>query len=82
MLLKQPFNHPFFLSRSNSAGSICKASASFPIVERFAKGDSLEVEFEITQEFYQPANTYINKGYKIIKILKHIPRPDQGNLQF
>ena len=50
--------------------------------EKFAKGDALEAEFEIKQEFYEPANTYVNKSYKIIKIIRHIPRPEQGRLDF
>ena len=50
--------------------------------EKFAKGDSLEAEFEIRQQFDQAANTYINKGYKITKILKHIPRAEQAAFDF
>jgi hypothetical protein len=50
--------------------------------EKFAKGDTLDAEFEIKQEFYQPANTYVNKSYKIIRILKHNPRTEQGKLDF
>lgn len=50
--------------------------------ERFAKGDSLEAEFEIKQEYYEPANTYVNKSYKIIRIIKHIPRAEQTRVNF
>jgi len=50
--------------------------------EKFAKGDSLEAEFEIRQEFDLAANTYINKGYKITKIINHIPRVEQSVLEF
>ena len=50
--------------------------------EKFAKGDSLEAEFEIKQEYYEPANTYINKSYKIVRIIRHIPRSEQGRLDF
>jgi len=35
--------------------------------ERFAKGDTLDAVFEIKQEYYEPANTYVNKSYKIIR---------------
>ena len=45
--------------------------------EQFAKGDSLEAEIEIHQEFHAPVNTFINKSYKVNKIIKHIPRPKQ-----
>lgn len=48
--------------------------------EAFAKGDSLEAEIEIRQEFNKSANVYVNKSYKVIKINKHIPRPKQQNL--
>lgn len=50
--------------------------------EKFAKGDTLDAEFEIRQEYYQPANTYVNKSYKIVRILKHNPRTEQGKLDF
>lgn len=48
--------------------------------ESFAKGDSLEVELEILQEFDPTVNTHVNKSYKINKIIRHIPRPPQGKL--
>lgn len=48
--------------------------------ESFAKGDSLQAELEITQEFNKAVNTYLNKSYKIVKILKHIPRPKQTSI--
>jgi len=50
--------------------------------EKFSKGDSLEAEFEIRQQFDDSINTYINKSYKITKILKHIGRVEQGRLEF
>ena len=48
--------------------------------EAFAKGDTLEVELAILQEFDQTVNTFINKSYKINKIITHIPRPKQVDL--
>jgi hypothetical protein len=50
--------------------------------ESFAKGDTLEAEIEIRQEFEPTVNAYINRGYKVIKILRHIPRPGQTKLPF
>jgi len=50
--------------------------------EKFSKGDSLEAEFEIRQQFDESINTYINKSYKITKIIKHIGRAEQGRLEF
>ena len=48
--------------------------------EKFAKGDQLEAELEIRQEFDDTVNAYINKTYNIVKIIKHIPRAEQGGL--
>lgn len=48
--------------------------------ERFAKGDTLEVEMEIKQKFDESVNAYVNKSYTITKILNHIERPPQGKL--
>lgn len=50
--------------------------------EKFAKGDTLDAEFDIRQEFNAAANTYINKSYKITRILKHNPRTEQGKIEF
>lgn len=50
--------------------------------EKFAKGDTLDAEFEIRQEYYEPANTYVNKSYKILRIIKHNPRNEQAKLDF
>ncbi len=48
--------------------------------EKFAKGDSLEVEMEIKQQFDETVNAFINKSYKVIEILSHKERPTQGKL--
>lgn len=50
--------------------------------ESFAKGDVLEVELQINQIWEEAVNTYINKAYAITKILRHIPRNEQGKLSF
>lgn len=47
--------------------------------EKFAKGDSLEVELEIRQVFDESVNAFFNDSYTITKVLKHIPRPPQGS---
>jgi len=49
--------------------------------EQFAKGDSLEVEIEIRQEFDKSVNTFVNKSYKINRVIRHIPRPPQSRLE-
>lgn len=48
--------------------------------EKFAKGDALEAEIEIKQRFDKDANAYVNKGYVITKINRHLPGREQGNL--
>lgn len=50
--------------------------------EKFAKGDVLEVELEILQEYDDAVNTYVNKKYKINKVYNHIPRSEQQKLDF
>jgi hypothetical protein len=50
--------------------------------EKFAKGDSLEAELEIKQEYNKSVDAFINKSYKVTKIIKHIPRSEQPQLPF
>lgn len=48
--------------------------------EKFSKGDALICDLEIDQVFDAGQNTYINKSYRILRVLEHKPRPEQGNL--
>lgn len=50
--------------------------------EKFAKGDVLEVELEILQEFDPSVDTYVNRKYEINKVHEHIPRGEQRSLEF
>lgn len=50
--------------------------------ESFAKGDILEVELEIKQVFESSVNTFINKSYKVNRIIRHIGRNEQSKLDF
>lgn len=50
--------------------------------ESFSKGDVLEVELEIKQIFESSVDTFINKNYKIKRIIKHILRNEQSKLDF
>jgi len=50
--------------------------------ESFAKGDILEVELEIKQFFESSVNTFINKSYKVNRIIRHIGRNEQSKLDF
>lgn len=48
----------------------------------FAKGDALAVRLEIKQKWDGGYNTYVNKSYKVIEVIKHIPRPTQERFDF
>lgn len=50
--------------------------------EAFSKGDVLEVELEIKQVFESSVNTYVNKSYKVNRIIRHIGRNEQSKLDF
>lgn len=50
--------------------------------EAFAKGDILEVELQINQKFDESVNTYINKGYQVNKIIRHLSRIEQQKINF
>lgn len=50
--------------------------------ESFSKGDALEADIEIKQEFDQSVDTYINKSYTVLHIINHIRRTEQSRLDF
>jgi len=50
--------------------------------ERFAKGDTLEVELQITQKWEESVNTFINKSYQVNSIKRHILRNEQLKINF
>ena len=50
--------------------------------ESFSKGDMLEVEIEIKQKFDKTVNTFINKSYKINRIINHIKREEPPKFNF
>jgi hypothetical protein len=49
---------------------------------RFAKGDSIVVKLEITKQYNPTYNGYQNKKYRIIEFIKHIPRPEQKEIEY
>jgi hypothetical protein len=49
--------------------------------EKFSKGDSLEVELEITQYYEESVNVFLNKNYTITKVHRHQPRENQLHLK-
>ncbi len=50
--------------------------------ESFAKGDILQVELQIIQKWDDSVNTYINKSYQVLRIIKHIARNEQQKFNF
>lgn len=48
----------------------------------FSKGDVLEVELEIKQVFEFSVDTFVNKSYKIKRIINHILRNEQSKFNF
>lgn len=48
--------------------------------ERFGKGDSIEVELEITQHYNPEYKGYENKNYRILKFYKHNESIEPGKL--
>jgi hypothetical protein len=50
--------------------------------ERFAQGDGLDVVLGIEQVFDPNIRTYLNKSYRVEKVIRHIPRTVQARLAF
>jgi hypothetical protein len=50
--------------------------------ETFAKGDVLEVELVVKQKFDPTVNTFLNKSYKVNRIINHIKRAGEPTLNF
>lgn len=50
--------------------------------QQFAKGDILEVELEIKQVFESSVNTFINKNYKVNRIVKLFGKNEQYKMNF
>ncbi|MCJ7508744.1 MAG: hypothetical protein MUO85_08460 [candidate division Zixibacteria bacterium] len=48
--------------------------------EKFGKGDILVCNLEVEKIFDTEVNTYVNRSYRILKILQHIPCKSQGEL--
>ena len=48
--------------------------------EKFGQGDILEVELEIEKVFDKSLNTYIEKEFKVKRVIQHKPRSEQGTL--
>lgn len=48
--------------------------------ERFAKGDQLQANLEITQVYDEALRVYLNKSYTVTKVVKHIPRDNPEQL--
>jgi len=74
-----------FYYRGNKISASIKDETFFEKInegKKFSKGDSLEVELKIIKEFSQDINTYINKSYEVLKVIRHIPRPTQDKFDY
>lgn len=49
--------------------------------EPFRKGDVLECDLEIKQQYDPTIDAYVNKSYKLIKIDQHHPRSEQRGIE-
>lgn len=50
--------------------------------KKFSKGDVLIVDLEIDKVFNKSVNTFIDKAYRVVKVVNHIANPEQENLPF
>ena len=48
--------------------------------ERFGKGDMLRVELEILQIKDETANVFVNHSYRILKVIEHVPKQREKEL--
>jgi hypothetical protein len=48
--------------------------------EKFAKGDHLIVDLEITKQYDQSVDTFINKSFSVNKVHEHLPRSYQTKI--
>jgi len=50
--------------------------------KRFAKGDVLDVDLQVRQEFDPSLGAYLNKSYRVINVYEHLEIPDQESFGF
>ncbi len=48
--------------------------------ERFAKGDTMQVDLKIIQKYDLSVQAYLNKSYEVIRVIDHKEAPTQGKL--
>lgn len=48
--------------------------------ERFAKGDTLVAEVEVEKVYDKTLDIYVEKDFKILNVIEHKPRAEQGKL--
>ena len=49
-------------------------------IGRYASGDTLEVELEVTQLYDPNYETFVNHSYRILKVIDHKPGPEQQQI--
>jgi hypothetical protein len=77
VVFRENYKWEFFYSGSKIYASV-KDESFFSKIEKgeiaFRSGDKLIVDMEIEQYFNETANTFVNDGYNIVKVIEHIPR--------
>lgn len=79
----EPGNSWQFMYRGFKIGVRVKDNILMELIdqgERFGKGDSIEVELEITQRYNPDYRAYENKSYRILQFYKHNEAPEQQPL--
>jgi hypothetical protein len=74
-----------FYYKGNKISAKIKDPNFFQLIdqgESFAKGDILEVELQINQKWDGTVDTFVNKSYQIIRIIRHILRNETPKFKF
>lgn len=74
-----------FYFRGNKISAKIKDNNFYKLIDKgesFAKGDVLEVELQIIQKWDESVNTFVNKTYQVMRILRHLPRNEQQKFKF
>lgn len=72
-----------FFYRGNKISANIEDEDFFKMIdsgEKFAKGDMLVVDLQVTQIFDPAVNTFINHSYQIKKVVRHTPRGEQQKI--
>jgi len=77
IIFRENYKWEFFYQGTKIYASV-KDEIFFKKIEKgevaFRSGDKLVVNLEIEQIFNESANTFVNDGYNILKVIEHMPR--------